>query len=144
MEGPNWRCLHDVLTRSVQQKHEVEKLSPCFVKVSHHGSRTAVINGMWQPGRGFMEALQPSGRAYPKCVITPWQQAGRKLPDQTVTTAITASGCHLWETGRYPNVSTLDRATFSKNSFVRFSIDGRRNDATFVGGEHYRHSPPAT
>lgn len=85
-------------------------IAPCLVKVSHHGSPTACVNGMWQAG-GFF------GRSRPVAVITPWN---RTLPVQGVLDEIVASGAETYVTGQqrprmYDNLSRVQIRVYGDN-----------------------------
>lgn len=81
MEADNWRALRASSTFA--------DIDPCVVKVSHHGSRTSCVDGMWGP-TGFLS------RRKPVAVITPWN---RTLPDWGVIDTIRSSGGQVYLTG---------------------------------------------
>jgi hypothetical protein len=68
------------------------RIRPCLVKVSHHGSPTGRVKGMW----GTNGSL---GRHKPHTVVTPWN---KRLPDPAVIADIRSSGCPVYLTGQDP------------------------------------------
>ena len=104
MERGNWNEL--------RSSDECPDFRPSVVKVSHHGSSTGRIDGMWGP-EGFL------GRHAPIAVITPWYA---RLPEQTVIDEILSGGSQVYITGRQHRFRTEDRLS---HVHVRVHTDGR-------------------
>jgi hypothetical protein len=132
MEAENWSSFDNARTNGVD-KTTIFPLNPCLIKVSHHGSFTGGIDGMWKPGCGFFGSLE-RGHAAPHCVITPWRMGDRRwhLPNPKVVEKIAQAGCHVWETASTLNVGLIDRSTRPIQSFVHFLVDPDRNEGRMV------------
>lgn len=88
MEEVNWEAL--------QREFHRPKFQPSLVKVSHHGSPNGRINGMWPSGIGFFDGKGEK----PIAVVTPWHQAGGKLPNgNAVLNEIRGAGFTVYVTG---------------------------------------------
>jgi hypothetical protein len=105
VEAPNWRAFH--------ASESCPNLDPCLVKVSHHGSKSGCIRGMWNGGF-FGRQKKP-----PIAVVTPWQ--GR-LPDPHVLDEIRPAVRELYVTGQ--SVGGRGR---SLRSFVHVEVDETGN-----------------
>lgn len=86
---------------------------PCVVKVSHHGSRTGKVPGMWSTDGFFVNKKYPT-----IAVVTPWR--GR-LPEQKVINEICRAGCKVYITGqpclgRHGNIRPW-------NSYIHLQVD---------------------
>ena len=99
MEEENW-C-------ELIKSEKCPEFRPCVVKVSHHGSTTGRIAGMWGAS-GFL------GKHRPVCVITPWQGGGRKLPCLSDLDEIVDSSAATYITGaqRHRIIDRLSRVQF--------------------------------
>lgn len=91
VEDANWL--------EMRQRGDCPTLRPSLVKVSHHGSRTGRIGGMWTP-RGFFDRRAPSSLA----VVTPWRpmfERGTRtyLPDAVTIQEICNAGFTTYVTG---------------------------------------------
>ena len=102
MEDDNWRSLTENPNNPLK--------NPSVVKVSHHGSPTGTIPGMWGKA-GFL------GQSCKIAVITPWN---KKLPVASVLEEINSSGCSTYLTGQSPlvrdNLSNIHIRLFEDNS----------------------------
>ncbi len=83
MEGPNWRAL--------RKSGVCPEFNPCLIKVSHHGSKTGKIPGMWDGG------FFGSKRRPLIAVVTPWN--GR-LPERPVLRRIKRAVTRFHVTGQ--------------------------------------------
>lgn len=83
----------------MRQRADLPVLRPTLVKVSHHGSRTGRIDGMWTP-QGFFDRRAPSSLA----VVTPWRplferEGRRHLPNDDTIEEIRNAGFTVYVTG---------------------------------------------
>jgi hypothetical protein len=117
MEEENWR---------LWRKANKQPLRPCVVKVSHHGSSTGTISGMWD-GRGFFDSHngETDTKAMPICVVTPWRRGAhlRQLPDNSVLQKIETAGCRLVVTGTPANSRGLDAGNLYCDSYVHIRVE---------------------
>jgi hypothetical protein len=103
VEQTNWACLLD--------SGLCPSFAPCVVKVSHHGSSTGKVQGMWSQA-GFF-----GGRGKkPVAVITPWRG---ELPEMEVIREIQNSGFMVYVTGR--NIPSSKVRPLK--SFVRIQVE---------------------
>lgn len=100
-------------------------LRPQVIKVSHHGSESAVISGMWEKNSGFFQELahNQSSPQPPICVITPWRSGRRRLPLDTVIQKIQAAGCRVVVTGSPPGARGGDLANRFSDSYVHIRLE---------------------
>jgi hypothetical protein len=84
VEQSNWKDLRN--------SGRCPALSPCVVKVSHHGSSTGRIDEMWSEG-GFFGRQDRA----PVAVLTPWRGT---LPEKSVIDEIRGAGCKVCVTGQ--------------------------------------------
>lgn len=117
MEEENWK---------VWRKANKHPIRPSVVKVSHHGSSTGMIPGMWD-GRGFFNSHtgETDSKAMPICVVTPWRRGAqaRQLPDSSVLKKIKNAGCRLVVTGTPPNSRGLDGGNWYCDSYVHIRVE---------------------
>lgn len=136
MEAANWQHFNAVRDEQHGDDHDLPPLSPHVIKVSHHGSPTGLIPGMWVPGSGFFNTA-PGDKPKPVCIVTPWK---RKLPDKLVINQMLSAGCRVVVTGLgvKPHLAT-DRLSERKNRKVisychlRIHPDGAVEDVELVG-----------
>jgi len=143
MEADNWAQFHTVWP-SKEESAALPRVNPCLIKVSHHGSATGTIDGMWRPRSGFFSSLERCGGQEPHCVITPWQMGDSRwhLPDRAVVDMISQAGCHVWETASFPSTNPIDRSTRPVGSFIHFVINPERNEVAQVSYHSCRHTDP--
>ena len=142
MEKDNWG---DFNQERVSRKcaDALKQMHPCLIKVSHHGSNTGVIPGMWEKDQGFFGWRGNTEEQRPHCVVTPWRAGNRKLPDETVLQKIAQSGCHVWQTGHWPEGHGIDKGTRPVASHVHFRVDGKQNHARKMKDVFCHHLEPS-
>lgn len=92
MEKINWTEL--------RRASGIPTFRPSLVKVSHHGSTTGRIAGMWPRAGGFFDGQ----KGQPIAVVTPWRQGGRNLPKgNAVLNEIREAGFDVYLTGEGPS-----------------------------------------
>jgi len=106
VEEENWK--------SFRQSGHCSSLTPCLVKVSHHGSQNGTIGGMWTSG-GFFSSRKP-----PIAVITPYRGL---LPQKQIVQDIRRAGCRVFVTGQ--PLPGQDIRPWK--SFVHFCVDETGN-----------------
>jgi hypothetical protein len=113
----NWRTFQKEWQRRRQntttENPPLPELCPQVIKVSHHGSKTAVPElqksrpaadpDMWPKDAGFYGTWKP-GTPHPIAVITPWSRlpvagAAQVLPNNEVLRLIRDAGCEVYVTG---------------------------------------------
>ena len=145
IEADNWTCLRGARPKE-NQKDMLPQFDPCLIKVSHHGSPTGEIDGMWKPNSGFFSSLPGTDRNPPHCVITPWRLGDPRwyLPkqDRAVLERIAAAGCHVWETASKSDTSPIDLSTRLTESYIHFVVDPKHNEARVIDEHFCRHTLP--
>ncbi|HEY0548406.1 MAG TPA: hypothetical protein VGF13_02325 [Verrucomicrobiae bacterium] len=143
MEENNWDNLHRARTSAHPENRHRGKLTtfkPCLIKVSHHGSETGHIPEMWGPGTGFFGSLK-TGSKPPICIITPWRNAGRRLPDKDLVTRIAKAGCEVWETATKDEATAVDDTTTLPDSFIHLRVNAETNEAKMIEQRFCRRTP---
>ena len=111
IEAEGWRHL--------VSEHPDWIFKPSLVKVSHHGSRTGRIDGMWQEG-----GILCRNRAPPKgeklAVVTPWRGT---LPENEVLDEIARAGWRVLVTGQSPSADPSLGKSSGFRSYVHLTID---------------------
>lgn len=126
----NWRCAFQEWQRLKNGGTKLPDLDPDVIKVSHHGSKTAVPElqqkrplgdpDMWQAGKGFFGMMQER-ETQPVAVITPWTS---RLPEDAVIKLIKEAGFKTFVTN---SVDTKDpiaggRPLDFEDCYVRLSL----------------------
>lgn len=128
MEDENWRAW---------RAETGDVIRPCVVKVSHHGSSTGTIAGMWEK-RGFFGSHEgvTDRAAMPVCVVTPWRRGerSRQLPDRDVLEQIKNSGCRLVVTGTPSDRRGLEPGNRYCDSHVHLQV--QPDGTTTVAAAH--------
>ena len=138
-ENPNWDECWKALTTDEEHKNKLPPLVPCLIKVSHHGSKTGCIPGMWESG--FFRSIEKGGPP-PVCVITPWRNGGHRLPKPDMIEKISEAGCHVWETAALGETSGIDDATNPLSSFIHLRVDATTNKANLENHRFCQYTPP--
>jgi hypothetical protein len=124
METANWRWWKN-WRKEQKDSNPSHALRPNVIKVSHHGSDTGTVPGMWVKNAGFFGSHRgvTNKAEMPLCIITPWRAGGRKLPDDSSTKQrIIAAGCRLVVTGTPADRDLLEQKNSYCDSFVHVRV----------------------